>query len=149
MKRGELPVCDKESGQCKCRRGMVGRQCNEVQKLHYLPTLHQVIAYQFNCLRNLEYRVQISRLYAFSAAVPIRGRGRLPDRRRRGRPDRSQRSRISRVLLEGVRYILAAPGRSSFGHSRHISICLQCHLTVGFNIPRLFEQTPLVLLKVE
>ena len=38
---GETPVCKKDDGQCNCRYGMVGRTCNEVQPLHYLPTLFQ------------------------------------------------------------------------------------------------------------
>ena len=27
------PICDKDSGQCTCRGGMDGRQCNEVNDL--------------------------------------------------------------------------------------------------------------------
>ena len=38
---GEEPVCDKESGQCECKTGMKGRQCNEVEDLFYLPNLYQ------------------------------------------------------------------------------------------------------------
>ena len=41
LSRGESAVCDKESGQCPCRAGMVGRTCDEVQPTFYLPTLHQ------------------------------------------------------------------------------------------------------------
>ena len=38
---GETPVCDKESGQCQCRTGIMGRRCNEVQDTYYVPTMHQ------------------------------------------------------------------------------------------------------------
>ena len=38
---GEYPVCDKDNGQCACRYGMVGRRCNEIQPMHYVPTLYQ------------------------------------------------------------------------------------------------------------
>ena len=41
LERGEMAVCDKDNGQCRCRPGMIGRRCDEVQKLYYLPTLHQ------------------------------------------------------------------------------------------------------------
>ena len=41
VNRGEIPVCDKESGQCQCLPGLLGRQCNEVQDNYYVPTMHQ------------------------------------------------------------------------------------------------------------
>ncbi|TRY60964.1 hypothetical protein TCAL_05712 [Tigriopus californicus] len=41
LQRGEEAVCDKESGQCRCRPGLMGRQCNEVMDTYYVPTLHQ------------------------------------------------------------------------------------------------------------
>ena len=36
-----MAVCDKDSGQCTCRTGIMGRQCNEVQDTYYVPTMHQ------------------------------------------------------------------------------------------------------------
>lgn len=36
-----MPICDKENGQCTCRIGLEGRQCNEVQDNFYVPTMHQ------------------------------------------------------------------------------------------------------------
>ena len=38
---GKMPVCDKESGQCTCRTGIEGRQCNQVSQNFFVPTLHQ------------------------------------------------------------------------------------------------------------
>ena len=37
----ERAVCDKNSGQCQCKKGMEGRQCNEVMDSYYVPTMHQ------------------------------------------------------------------------------------------------------------
>lgn len=41
LQRGEEAICDKESGQCRCRPGLMGRKCNEVMDTYYIPTLHQ------------------------------------------------------------------------------------------------------------
>ena len=36
-----MPVCNKDNGQCQCRNGIKGRQCNEVEDEFYVPTMHQ------------------------------------------------------------------------------------------------------------
>ena len=41
MNIGEMPICDKDNGQCECRDGLEGRQCNQVQDTFYVPTMHQ------------------------------------------------------------------------------------------------------------
>jgi len=41
---GYDPVCDKDDGQCQCRNGMIGRTCDQVESMHYIPGLYQ---YQF------------------------------------------------------------------------------------------------------
>ncbi|XP_076046327.1 laminin subunit alpha isoform X4 [Oratosquilla oratoria] len=35
-------VCDKVTGQCRCRSRVTGQRCDEPLKLHYFPTLHQL-----------------------------------------------------------------------------------------------------------
>ena len=34
-------ICEKTTGNCTCKTGLEGRQCNEVSPNYFLPTMHQ------------------------------------------------------------------------------------------------------------